>query len=397
VMPPAPSAAASAVDEAKALDAAATWLVGSFSVVTAVLVGLGATGGSLERMLRNQPVQSKFAFLSLALAIGLAGIAKTFFLHDPQFPRLTRCGWTSSRRFLETLVGGSQQSLQRRLLILGGLAFALGIFLATDAAVASPSDQEKPSITASFELGETLTLTGSVKATSLPSAEEVHVIVNGLMTLGNDDVSFKRLYESRSGPNAAGTVELQLKVPISVGIFERVAIVATTGDAATAAENCTTRAEAQENDGCLVLSAPGVPERPQVAASWESSGETLLLSLEIAGEGLRDTQAISALVVGEPKSGPPFDLYRSFFAPSATGHLKNSFVVPVQERAESVCVAAISVDTEDLRTSLKRLFNVGPSCPPKATEHTSWIRLDVPSPPRSPDGAEPSPVSDPKW
>lgn len=142
-------------------------------------------------------------------------------------------------------------SLGAFLLVIGLLAFVTGLAQFFKLAIEDTSGKDRPVITA--ELAETdggLFLTASVKASSLRSDEHVEVLVQGLNSRTElsdvvsgagprqrDDVpnyrdpstefdSPQQLHLSRVGGNRDGEVEASLKLPISIGLYERVRILA---------------------------------------------------------------------------------------------------------------------------------------------------------------------------
>lgn len=367
------------------LDTAATWLAGSFSIVAGALTAVGATGGTLERVLRNHEFKARAGFFLVAVAIAAAACAKSFFVHDPTFPRLKR--WSRrGHRALVAVVGGSQESLQRRLLLVGGISFCAGLFLLTDAAAQTPADIEKPSVGAAFEFSDRgVTLKGTVTAGGLPASDTIHTIATGLRhvkTAGQVEIKRTRLYESRSGPDSSGKFKLDLSVPVPSGMFSHIAIVAAKNDAEETANECITLEIAKRRDGCLILKAPGIPDRPQLEATWDLGGTTATMVVNVAAEGLRRTEGIFVFAVGESTAVPRLHLYSAFLAPGASGGLKNQLRVPVGATVESVCIAATAADVAAARRREGvRLFAfASPKCPPAADLRTTWARLAVPEP-----------------
>lgn len=365
-------------EEAKRLDAAATWLAGGFSVVTVVLTAIGATGGALERMLRNHTMQSRWGFGLAAVAIAMAGFSKSFFVSDPTFKRMKR--WKLTRGRLRALalflVGKSPETLQKRLLLLGSTAFALGLFLLTDAAAKTPADDEKPAITATFKTADgPLTLHGTVRAGGLRSSSVIHVIATGLWRdeRSGDLTMKRRLYESRSGPDSTGVVNVTLDVPLTSG-FDHVAIVAAPQDAVDEAHQCTTEVEAKRLEGCFLVRTPNVPDRPQVAASWDTEKSNPVVKVAVASEGLLRSASVAVVVVAERPKSPNPEIYSAVLAPNAAGVLQQDLTVPVPAGVQSVCVAAMAVDTGGPADS-----DEIPRCPPSSTPQTTWTRLTVAS------------------
>ncbi|HEX2056874.1 MAG TPA: hypothetical protein VHI71_00755 [Actinomycetota bacterium] len=369
-------------EESRRLDSAATWLAGSFSVVTAVLTGVGATGGTLARMLRNHSAQARVGFALAALAIVMAGFSKSFFVPDPTFPHLAK--WRLTRRRIHPLVlgivGGSQDALQRRLLFLGSVSFALGLLIVTDAAARTPADDERPAITARFDVTRRATLlTGTVRAGGLKSSSVVHAIVTGFTPNPAPNAGSEskptRLFEARSGPNSEGVVTIGLNIHVPRGVYDHVAIVAAPQDAEEEVKECTTTKEAKQERACLILKTPDVPNRPQIAASWDLSDDEPALNLAVAGQGLRHTQAIAVVVEGKRAVGPSLTLYRAVLAPRAAGLLVRRFTLPVPQELDAVCVAAVAFDTQAMEAA--RSGHQAPACPPGATARTTWTRLAV--------------------
>lgn len=345
--------------EAKELDAAVTWLIGSFATVTAVLAGLGAVNGGLERMLRNHPWQARIAFGLTSLAIALAVMARSSFSRStPAFLR---------HRLL--LGNDPPRSTQRRLVVLSALAFAIGLLWATWNAVATPGDTGRPSITAKFDTEEGLRLEGLVRASGLKSDQEVTVVVDGLIP------NYKpiRLYESHIGPDPAGVVELNLSVPLSPGSYKYVGVGAFRGREGDS--KC-----GANNQGCLLLRVPPVSARPQLSAAWKGATQpnpTLLI--DVSARDLRTDKAIWIRVVRSLAKDVNHLLYSSFLSPNSRGEVEGSLELPIPRNISEICAAAIAVEPPRAVPTTTGSAKRRPRCPPGHVPlGTVWARLKVP-------------------
>ena len=138
------------------------------------------------------------------------------------------------------------------LLVVGFIAFGTGVAQFFRLTIEDTSGKDRPVVTAELEATDNgIVLNASVSAAGLRSDEHVEILVQGLNSRTElsdvvagpgprqrDDVpnysdqstefdSPQRLYLSRVGGDRNGNVNATFAVPISVGLYERVRIVAT--------------------------------------------------------------------------------------------------------------------------------------------------------------------------
>lgn len=128
------------------------------------------------------------------------------------------------------------------LLVFGFISFFVGLGVVFNLAVENTSAKDRPTITAEIvEIDNTFTLNVNVVAVGLRNDEHILVTVEGLnreevlsdVRAGRttDDPrpgvdSLQTMYLSRTGPDENGKVELEIKVPLSPGLYERLKISA---------------------------------------------------------------------------------------------------------------------------------------------------------------------------
>jgi hypothetical protein len=355
----------SKTDEEK-IDSAVKWLIGSFGTVSAVLAGLGAVNGGLERMLRNHPVGSLFAFTFTSLAIGLAVMAQSAFYDEP--------GEDGGPWGLWAWLFASR----KRLIALSALSFMIGLVLVTWWAVITPSSREQPTVTARFATQEGLSLVGSVKASGIKSDEIVTISVDGLTREDNGELRFvDSIFDSDLGPNPAGILDVPLDVAVPTGRFELVGVSARFAEEAS--QKCR---KDDPNEGCVVLRVPNVSLRPQLSATWQGTApDALVLALGINADGLTVDDAVAVVVEGKRPRGSTKRLFSAMFSPDSRGRLDTIVEMPAPAEVTIVCAKAVTRSASDSSeaatspppTSSPPLPN---RCEPVAS--APWIEIRVP-------------------
>jgi hypothetical protein len=158
----------------------------------------------MERMLRNYKVPALIAFLFTVSAIPLAVLAL-----------------------------GEERRRQRLLLILRVLVFAVGLVTVTYTAVITPSVEERPSIVATLKNDGGPVVEVAIKASSVKATAHVYTVIQGLVERHDGSTTAydrRDVYRSRTGPDAAGIVDLSLHVPLAAGSYDDVAVSAWVGE-----------------------------------------------------------------------------------------------------------------------------------------------------------------------
>lgn len=211
------------MNDESSIEKTATWLTGGFATLTAALGAFGASQGTIQRMLVDNPVQSRRIFVLAGLSIPFAGAAGIL-----AGPRI--------RRFL--LIAS---------LVFFSAALTWGIAVAGDL----PSTQSQPSITASLKVAETggLVLEARVTADGLSAGSGVRVVVEGLGGAGQEPT---RLYDAEVGRSLDSTsLDVTFQIPLLPGQFKRVGLSA---GRPAATDSCF---DAEGSDkGCVLVRIP---------------------------------------------------------------------------------------------------------------------------------------------
>jgi hypothetical protein len=192
-------------------------------------------------------------------------------------------------------------SIDAILIVVGFIAFAVGLSGFFSLAVANSSAKDRPTIDASLSVDEggSLALTAGVVASGLRTDEHVLVTVEGLsrevllsdiragrggalFRLTNFGDNTQPLHLSRTGPDLEGNVDLELVVPISPGLYERLRINAFLVSAESedllgqleqldrrVAEDAADRAAYDERIGANELTAEIEEQRAQEDAAYQ--------------------------------------------------------------------------------------------------------------------------------
>lgn len=215
------------------LDDAAKWLAGGFATVTAVLGGVGATGGALERMIRNHPLGAVLAFLAIVAAIGLAVVSLSSFF-------------------------GESDRVSRWLVLISSVLFAFGLALAVYIAVATPSLKERPRVTASLTPSDAAwKLDATVRAAGLRATDSFIIVADAL----RPEEQPERLYKAQVGPDPAGIVDHSFSLQVTSDAPQ----VAVTGSLDV--EQRTKCLDGNLAEGCVILSVPPPPPKDSESGS----------------------------------------------------------------------------------------------------------------------------------
>lgn len=324
-----------------AVDSAAKWTAAAFGAVTTALGAVGATGGGLERVLRNELWLSLAAFGLIFFGIVLAVIAR------PNIP-----------------LAGTDATSNARLLMRAFVSFAFGLALALYLGVASPSTRERPQISASLTRGDRLLLDASVRASGMSSDSSLIVIVDGLV--GRDRAAI-RLYKSQMGPDRQGLVSLPLKIEIPPGEFDEIAVAATFD--AEQRDKCV---EGNLAEGCVILRLPRVPRAPQLSLDLEGDAGSRAVVARVKSLVRAQTSvAVTITAVGQTKP-----LLAALLAPDDGGIVDSALEAPVPRDAREICVAASMVAARPLEAPGWRVEERILQCPPGASGVT-WATLHL--------------------
>jgi len=361
------------------------------AAVTALGVVLGglAVAGVLEQVERNH---SGWLFRAILLVViagalwGIAGAVKS--LDEPLKERLSE-KWHIWLDVAQVAVG-----------FLIALLFAVGVVLGIHGVILAQQDSQRPSIVATINSQSGLALQGTVKAGGLRATSHLVVVVEGI-TWGRGahgrpdptkpETQYATLYQSWLGPNESGDVEHAINLPLSavvgqesqdeIGVRAWVVPALSKGcvnkafTAMETMENCSKYVApdcydrpAKGSTGCIRVRIPRSQSGPQLAATWDGSGSTLLLKVQ-AGGVRADSGVVSIHVFGDAAKKRRL-LAVSRLRPDASGKVDSAWRVPIDLRYGPVCaVAAIASDAGDLGKA---------TCPPRHPTLTSWVRLPRP-------------------
>jgi hypothetical protein len=299
------------------LDNTSTILIGGFTTIAAALTAFGAVSGGLTRMLRNYPILSLSAAVLISVAIGLGIGAKAANAAD-------------NTRLAYELIG------------LGILSFVASLICATVAATQAPHGLERPQITAKLTNQDGLTLVGEVKAEDLPWGDfvEVTVLAAKLTIDKPNEIKWETqryLYISHTGPDTDGKVDMTFNVPIrpeeSWGVLQVTSVVAQKKPAPL---RCA--ANAPNSLACLAVRL-SVPRRPQVAATWSTTGAHPTLTVTTKAQDLPATGLIRTTVVTRSRHNSTM-ISQAVISPDINGNVAHSQKVPINSGSRTVCVIA---------------------------------------------------------
>jgi hypothetical protein len=294
-----------------------------------------------------------------------------------------------------------------------GLSF-VGLLVGTWAAAASAKKLERPALSAQL-VDEGLHLKGTAKVESRSSDTRVVLLVEGLVTSAEDPRFFATpttLEQIYAGPDGDGKVVVPIDLVVPSGRFEAVGVRSWTErdplpDPDDHASESSGKADAAESSGkddaaeslgkdvpcaryprkvsgnnsdqqglvhdagtgCLTLALPPIPERPQMAMSWQGMGnnaERVQIDVNTKNAPIKlppspptckpakhkpcpslgELQAVRVAVqVKAELPGRTQLLYRGMLQPDATGKLTSSIQLPVPDHVLRVCAVAMFVRT----------------------------------------------------
>lgn len=185
-------------DTEQPIDKAAGRLAGGFATFSAVLAGAGAVGGGLERMIRNNPEDTLWAFLLVVVSILLALLALSWF------------------------PGPSADRVRAGLVLASYVAFAAGLLIGAVAATQTPQLRERPRVTSTLKpANDGYVLHSTLRANGLRATDHFAVLVTAFKD--KSDTEGPLIYWSRTGPDREGAVDIELEVPVPKG-YEVVAV-----------------------------------------------------------------------------------------------------------------------------------------------------------------------------
>jgi hypothetical protein len=253
-------------------------LAAGAGIVTALLTVLGITGGQLDRVLRNDPLLSLIAIgllgLGIIMGIAVSEVRRSIPTGQLVFVLLTGLAFVvlaASTVYL-TLQGSNPLD---RLDVLGGLVvafvslwvillrvvkpraialaagvllFLAGLVVLSVVSVTSKATKERPRVTGMLARNAAgWMLEGRVSAQGLTRREHILIVVEGVDSgfplavnragreydnklvrpkeVSADDYH-QTLMLTRVGPDSEGKIDIPIKTPISVGVYERVRIAA---------------------------------------------------------------------------------------------------------------------------------------------------------------------------
>ncbi|HEX2051597.1 MAG TPA: hypothetical protein VHJ34_13345 [Actinomycetota bacterium] len=328
-------------DRSAALEKTSDWLIGSFSIVAAVLAALGlSNAASLERLYLNNPIAAPLGFMLVVTAIVAALIA--------------------SRGFLQR-----RHTKARITLILASIAFfGGGLVVLTYHAARTPSERLRPRVAAHLDI-EGKRLVGTVEASSVKSKETFIVQVRGF---GPDQPrDGDPLYWSRTGSNTNGVVEIPIEVPLAVGTYNWIVVHGQVGEAKESA--CTPKVL---ESGCVSVRIPELPNGPRVSAAWADTAKPVLIA-KVSSGTLEPNGRMAVRVLGESAGGRSRQVYSASVPPDEFGAIENELRVPVDRSFSAVCLAA-RVQQEVRDTKAFR------GCSPRLRhdDAAAWVELRVP-------------------
>lgn len=298
---------------------------------------------------------------------------------------------------LSLLVGRHAKIFQA----VGAFIFGFGFLFGLVGVIRAHEETRKPRISAVMKTESGLTLEGSAKVDGLRSRDHLKVLVESITwerdSRGRPRPSFefsRRLYEAWLGPDASGSVEHAIHLPLNAPVGEELqdeigirAWVVREPDAKCRRDDreadepldcrednpppCFAR-EARGQTGCLRIRLPRSPSGPQLVATWGAgNANERILALRVGAEGVRpETGSVLVRVYGE---GDQKDsaISSARLRPNVRGSVAAQSRIPVERRLPSVCVVAAIETDPGVRGG-------EPSCPPSEDVRTAWVRLARP-------------------
>ena len=375
---------------ASGADAIAKWVAGGFILASGVLTFIGAEGGELDRIMRDNPVQAVavFVLIGVAVAGGVVAPAVSDLVRVPLGVVVVVVGiavaigilWLHPGRTLAVgnasliavaigmllliaayLVWDTGASLKLSVIFLSVVLFALGMFGAFSVAVEAKTAKDRPNISLAFEGDDSSpTLQVTVKAAGLRTDEHIALTVRGFGSrLSNrEDIPARfecgdrcvLLHAYRVGGDSAGVVDKAIDLPITVGDFSRFEVqgFVCSGDRLSADD----RSPVQ--DGCkptrrktayLDVRAPIGPDRPSLALAWkERTATSLEAELTASAASVGGSGVVTVNVYGRESAVEPYRLVGRFdVAPTRAGSADELIPIALKPTTQSLCATATLV------------------------------------------------------
>lgn len=313
----------------------AGFLMASMTALVAILAALGVTGGVVGRMARNHEELTGLAFVATAIAVVL-GFVAAYANGDGNGSEADRA---------------KEAARERGLLNWGIILYGIAAVLAVLAGLAVWNDKTSPQVTATAEAsprGDILNLT--VKSSGLGSDDRLHL---GVWPLLSGPASFPNtasgnvappqyeyyadglpLYQSVTGPNADGDVDLSSNLRLPTDHPRRAIVLASVGQGDP--DKCF---DDGEQAGCTIVDL-GASGRPNLAATWSkpAAREPRLIvkssASEIAG------RTVFLRVIGRRANHKKTVLAKAALTPDAAGNLAQDMPIAVPARVTRVCAVA---------------------------------------------------------
>lgn len=294
-----------------------TWVArgtAGFGLVTTVLAGFTAASGDLTRMFRNYPFGT---WAAVALMLGGILAAGAAFLPLPR---------NAKGKYLYALLGLS-----------AGL-FAIGLMVGFLIVAFTAKLAEQPSITANVKTDPALRLDATITESGLASKERLHVLVYGAPGVGDEELS--RLFRADIGPDAEGSVELSLQIPLRPGLHRRVIIAAWSRTRFADTPDCNlSTGTSEELLSCAVVRLPLVALHSQLTAQFTGDDSaTEAVEVTVKASDLGNRQLLALRVIGRRPGADPSVIYRGVLSPDQLGSLERTIHIPTAGRYKRVCV-----------------------------------------------------------
>lgn len=333
-----PSGGKSALDQ---LGGTTAGIIGAF---TAAVGGLGFTGSGLGALVRNHKLGSTLGLMALAVAIAFA-VGSIL----------------AERKNQKT---GNVLPAARKLQVGAAITFVVGLFLIIWTAVSTASDKYQPSIAASFVTNNNvLSLESEVKANGLGAREHVSVRI---FPIANGERG-PALYLGDQGPDTNGNVTSKISLPVRLGMYDRVLIMAWVGRQTPECDPDLPKKRVEL--GCASLPVPSGSLRPELTVSVDGDGDARALMIKVGQSAVTDSTRVIVLVSGNISGRANSPIYSTIISSDAAGRVDATLRVPSPNGATDICVAATAL-TGDLSRR--------PGCPPQADADTSWALIGGP-------------------
>jgi Flp pilus assembly pilin Flp len=320
------------------------------TAVTGIVSGLAFTG-LLQRFPRNHSTAATVAFTLVIAAAALWVIATV--------------GRSPGGRLVKWALG------------LGVVLFALGLAITVATIFLTYSEDEKPTISLTFERPDALT--ANVKAQGLGSNDEVGIKVQGLRRNVNDDAGWERftLYDSTVGPDADGKIDYSVNLPIAPGTYELVEVLASTNDSypkcyletekgseVPVGRLSLTKITKGPKTGCLIFTLPRLARVPELDARINDALDGLDLAVSAENAPYR---VLFQVTSGSRRTRRL--LARELLMPDNEGIVEFERHIAVPGTAHIICALATWYRSGDRYPPMR--------CPQKTDNETVWSLLHL--------------------